>query len=101
MIPTDKSCDSADLLALTLEMDDFAAPVKGIVKALDTGIKLAKRVSKSASSAPGAQALQISESAHYLQKASEETSQAICAAYRQNVRQYGEPFTKALIEDRE
>lgn len=82
-------------------MDDFAAPVKGIVKALDTGVKLAKRVSRSASSAPAAQALQISESAHTLQKALEESSQAISAAYKQNVGQCGGSFTKALIEDRE
>ena len=81
-------------------MDDFAAPVKGIIKALDTGVKLAKRVSKSASSAPAAQALQISESAHDLQKALEESSKAISDAYKHNVGQCGEPFTKAIVADR-
>jgi hypothetical protein len=81
-------------------MDEFAAPVKGIVKALDNGIKLAKRASKSASSAPGAQALQISESAHSLQKTLDESSKALSDAYKQNVMRCGEHFTKALGEDR-
>lgn len=96
MIPADKSCDSADLLG---EMDDFAAPVKGIVKALDTGVKLAKRVSRSAGSAPAAKALQISESAHNLQKVLEESSKAISDAYMQYVGSCGEPFTTALVDE--
>jgi hypothetical protein len=96
VIPADKSCDSADLLG---EMDDFAAPVKGIVKALDTGVKLAKRVSRSAGSAPAAKALQISESAHNLQKVLEESSKAISDAYMQYVGSCGEPFTTALVDE--
>ena len=78
------------------------APVKGIIKGLETGIKLAKRVSKSASAAPvfSAQALQASESAQKLQKALERTSQAIIEGYRQNIGQCGEPFTKGLVDNR-
>ncbi len=82
-------------------MDYAAAPVKGIIKALDTGIKLAKRVSKSAASAPGEQSLQISEAAHILQRALEESSEAISDIYRSAVGRCGQAFTKALIEDRE
>ena len=93
-----KSCGPADLL---LEMDDFVAPVKGIVRALDTGIKLAKRASRSTGSAPGAQALQIAESAQSLQKTLEESSRAISDAYKQSSRQCGERFIIALVEDGE
>jgi hypothetical protein len=82
-------------------MDDFAAPVKGIVKALDNGIKLAKRLSKSASSAPAEQAPQISESAHSLQRVLDESSRTVRDAYRHTLAQCGEPFIKALVEDRE
>jgi len=80
-------------------MDDFAAPVKGILKALDTGIKLAKRVSKSASSATVAHASQISDAAQALQRTLEESSKTVNDAYRHTVDQCGEPFTKALVED--
>jgi len=79
--------------------DDFVAPVKGLTKALDTGIKLARRVSKSASSASAAQALQITESAQRLRKSLEGCSQTISGAYRETVGSCGEPFTKALVED--
>jgi hypothetical protein len=81
--------------------DHFAASVKGITKALDTGIKLAKRVSRSASDASAGKALQILESAKRLQRELEGSSQVICDAYTQVLEACGEqPFTKALIEDR-
>lgn len=80
-------------------MDDFAATVTGIVKALDSGIKLTKRVSKYATSASTPQALQLSDLAHSLQESLEKSSQAISDAYVQNVEACGEPF-KALVEDR-
>jgi hypothetical protein len=82
-------------------MDDFAAPVKGILKALDNGIKLAKRVSKSTKLDPAAQALHIPESAHDLQNILEESSKVIIDAYRHSHGQCGDPFTRALAEDRE
>lgn len=82
-------------------MDDFAAPVKGILKALDNGIKLAKRVSKSTKLNPAAQALHIPESAHDLQNILEESSKIVIDAYRHSHAQCGEPFTRALAEDRE
>jgi hypothetical protein len=82
-------------------MSDIVAPVKAIIKAIDTGIKLAHRVAESASSASTAKALQISESAPSLQKSLERTSQALKEAYQQNVEACGEPFTKALVEDSE
>lgn len=88
-------------LVFTPDMSDVVAPVKAIIKAIDTGIKLAHRVSESASSASTAKALQISESAPSLQKSLERTSQAIRDAYHQNVESCGEPFTKTLIEDSE
>ncbi len=78
--------------------DDHVAPVKGIIRAIDQGIKLAKRVSRSADSASAAQALQISESAKYVQKALESNSKAINDAYRQSVEACGEPFAKALVD---
>jgi hypothetical protein len=80
-------------------MDDFAAPVKGIIKALDTGIKLAKRVLKSAGSAPTSQSLQIFESAHSLQRTLEESSKAICDAYKQNVELCGQSFAAHLADE--
>ena len=80
-------------------MDDFAAPVKGIVKALDTGIKLARRASRSANSAPEEQALRISESARTLQAVLEDGSNTIHDAYGHTLRQCGESFTRALVED--
>jgi hypothetical protein len=82
-------------------MSDFVAPVKAIIKAIDTGIRFASRVSESASSATTATALQISESAPTLQKSLERSSQAIRDAYQQNFVACGEPFTKALVEDSE
>jgi hypothetical protein len=79
--------------------DDFVAPVKGIIRAIDQGVKLAKRVSRSADSASATQVLRISESAKSVQKALERSSKAINDACRQNVETCGEPFTKALVED--
>jgi hypothetical protein len=85
------------------------APVKAILKALETGIKLAGRVSESAelafseaaNSATTAKAQQIAQSAPNLQKALEQTCQAIRDAYQQAIEAYGKPFTKALVEDSE
>lgn len=80
--------------------DDFAAPIKGIIKALDAGIKLTKRVARSASDGPS-NLIYISELAQNLQKNLEKTSQAIADAYRDAVGSYGEDFAKALMEDGE
>ncbi|KAF7960422.1 hypothetical protein EAE96_000104 [Botrytis aclada] len=78
--------------------DDFAAPIKGIIKALDAGIKLTKRVARSAGEGPS-NLIYISELAQNLQKNLEKTSQAIADAYRDAVGSYGEDFAKALMED--
>jgi hypothetical protein len=80
--------------------DDFVTPVKGIIKALDTGIRLTKKIAKTASSPPSAQGQQIQKLAQNLQKSLEKSSQAIVEGYRQNDSGYGQQFTKALIEDR-
>lgn len=80
--------------------DDFVAPVKGIIKALDTGIKLARRITKSSNTTSTVQALQITEIARDLQRSLEGNSKAIGDAYKQGVESCGEPFTKALREDR-
>ncbi|KAE9370685.1 hypothetical protein N431DRAFT_343674 [Stipitochalara longipes BDJ] len=89
-------------------MTDFVAPVKAILKALETGIKLAHRVAESAelavsefaSPAIEAKAQQISESAPGLQRSLEHTCQAIRDAYRQEVEICGKAFSKALVEDK-
>jgi hypothetical protein len=96
------------LLALAPAMTEVA-PVKAVLKALETGIKLAGRVSESAeltfseaaNSATTAKAQQIAQLAPSLQKALEQTCQAIRDAYQQDVEAYGKPFTKALVEDSE
>jgi len=80
-------------------MGDLIAPVKGIIKALDAGTKLAKRVAKATTSATGLQILQITESAKTLQDSLEECSRDISDAYRQVLGSCGEAFTKALLED--
>jgi chaperonin GroEL (HSP60 family) len=80
--------------------DDFVASVKGITKALETGLKLAKRISKSANFSSRAQALKITETTQALQKSLEGDSQAIRNVYWEAVRSCGEPFTKALAENR-
>lgn len=80
--------------------DDFAAPVKGIIKALDAGIKLTRRVSKSATNGPENYKY-ISELAGNLQRNLERSSQAIADAYRDAVGSCGEDFAKALMEDGE
>jgi len=79
--------------------DDFAAPVKGITKALDTGLKLAKRVTKTRVSGSSAQVLQISESSKSLQKVLEGSSQEITSAYRFVLASCGEALPKALVEN--
>lgn len=81
--------------------DDFVAPVRVLLKALEAGIKVAGRLTASASTVPAAQALQISEAAQTLQKSLERSSQAVADAYRQNTARCGEPFTKTLVEDSE
>ncbi|RAL60286.1 hypothetical protein DID88_000065 [Monilinia fructigena] len=78
--------------------DDFAVPVKGIVKALEVGIKLTKRIATSASQGPE-NFIYISELAQTLQRNLEKSSQAIADAYRDAVRSCGEDFAKALMED--
>lgn len=91
-------------LAAGLELkmgDDFVAPVRALLKALDTGIKVAGRLTASARHVPAAQALQVSEAAQILLKSLERSSQAIAEAYRQNVAICGEAFTKVLVEDGE
>lgn len=80
--------------------DNFAAPVKGIIKALDVGIKLTKRVSRSASHGPE-NLIYISELAQELQRNLEKSSQAISDAYRDAIGSCGEDFAKALMEDGE
>ena len=82
--------------------DDFAISVIGILKALDSGIRSAKRVSKSANAGPvfSGHSLQALESAQKLQKSLENSSRAISDAYKQNAGQCGESFTTALVEDR-
>ncbi|KAG4427477.1 hypothetical protein IFR05_017039 [Cadophora sp. M221] len=79
--------------------DDFVAPVRVLLKALEAGIKVAGRLTASASTVPAAQALQISEAAQILQKSLERSSQAVADAYRQNAARCGDPFTRALVED--
>lgn len=77
------------------------APVRALLKALDAGIKVASRLTTSATDVPAAHALQISEAAQILQKSLERSSQAIAEAYRQNVATCGESFPKALVDDGE
>lgn len=80
--------------------DDFAVPVKGIIKALEVGIKLTKRIATSASHGPE-NLIYISELAQALQRNLEKSSQAIADAYRDAVGSCGEDFAKALMEDGE
>jgi hypothetical protein len=80
--------------------DEFVPPVRALLKAIDAGIKIAGRLVASARRVPAGRALQISEPAQYLQKSLGQSSQAIVEAYRQNVAICGDPFTKALAEDR-
>jgi hypothetical protein len=81
--------------------DDVAPPVKGITKAFDTGLKLAKKASKTTGSGTGsaAQLLQLCESAKRLQKSLEESSRTINNAYREILASCGEAFPKSLVED--
>lgn len=78
---------------------DFVAPVKGINKALESGIKLARGISRSVSDAPAVIALKIAESAKTLQKSLENDAKAISEAYRQGVKDFGQPFFNALVEN--
>jgi hypothetical protein len=75
------------------------APVKNILRSLELGIKLAKRIARAAESASQDQALQIFESASSLQNSLEGTSKAISDAYEQSAKLCGEPFARALLED--
>ena len=81
--------------------DDLAGPVKGIVKAFDNGVKLSKRVSRSARSTSATQALQIAESAHNLENGLERNSKVIGDAYRDCLGTCGQIFAKTLVEDGE
>lgn len=74
--------------------EDVVAPVRGITKALATGCKLTKRILKVVLTNSAAQATQN------LQNSLEQTALAINSAYGDNVKSCGEPFTKALVEDR-
>ncbi|KAE8441922.1 hypothetical protein EG329_004180 [Mollisiaceae sp. DMI_Dod_QoI] len=81
--------------------NEIVAPVRNILKAFELGIKLANKVSRSASDASAAQALQISESAPSLQRSLERISRVINDSYGQHVGTCGEPFGKALEDDGE
>ncbi|EDN98218.1 hypothetical protein SS1G_13075 [Sclerotinia sclerotiorum 1980 UF-70] len=78
--------------------DDFAAPVKGIIKALDAGIKLTKRIARTASHGPE-NLKYIAELAQNLQRTLEKSCQGIADAYRDAAGSCGEAFAKALLED--
>lgn len=80
--------------------DDYAPPVKGIIRALDAGIKLTKRISITASRGPPNLA-HIAELARELQRSLEKSSQAISEAYKDAVKSCGDEFAKALVEDGE
>ncbi|KAL2065665.1 hypothetical protein VTL71DRAFT_3335 [Oculimacula yallundae] len=79
--------------------DDFVAPVKALLKALNAGRGVASRLAASANTVSAAQALQITEAARILQKSLDQSSQAVADAYRQNAATCGEPFTRTLVED--
>lgn len=83
--------------------DDLVPSVKGIVRAYDTGIKLAKRVTKSATSdtatATAARALEIAESAHRLQSSLERSSETIRDVYDTYVSIHGDSFAQAVTEN--
>lgn len=79
--------------------DDIAPGVKSILKAIDSGIKLGKRVARSSVYAPAAQVLQISESAQKLQKSLEGSSKAIKNAYNESVEICGGLFIDALLDE--
>ena len=81
--------------------DDFATPVKGIIKAYDSGIKLARRIAKSANSTTALKALDIATSARDLQESLEGSSKAVADVYTRCFEQWGEPFARALMEDSE
>lgn len=80
--------------------DDVAPPVKGIIKALEVGIKLSKRVSKSAGEGSPNLAY-ISDLAQELQTNLEKSSQAISDAYKAATLSCGQAFAQALVEDGE
>jgi len=80
--------------------DDIAPGVKSIIKAIDSGIKLGKRVARSSVYAPAAQVLQISSSAQELQKSLQGSSKAISDAYNESVKKCGQPFVNALLDER-
>lgn len=83
-------------------MSDTTAPgVKSILKAIDSGIKLGKRVARSSVYAPAAQVLQIADSAHNLQQSLAGSYKAITDAYKDCVAKCGEPFVDALLDEQE
>lgn len=79
--------------------DDFAAPVKGILKAFDVGSKLAKRVSKSASSASVAQAQRITSASQDLFESFEGSKKAVTDVYVRHAGFGGLRFARILNED--
>lgn len=80
--------------------EELIPSVKGITKALETGIKLAKRISRSAESSSAEKSPEIIEVAQKLQKALEADSQAIRNVYLHAERACGESFNKTLLENR-
>ncbi|KAH8587595.1 hypothetical protein B0O99DRAFT_526536 [Bisporella sp. PMI_857] len=80
-------------------MTDYITPVKGIVKALETGTKLAKRVSRSTASNSELHASTIFESARALQESLAESAKDISDAYAQLLGSCGDRFALGLTED--
>ncbi|CZT01997.1 uncharacterized protein RCO7_05480 [Rhynchosporium graminicola] len=80
--------------------DDFVAPVKALLKALNAGKGVGNRLAASANTAPATQALQITDAVLVLQESLERSSHAITEAYRQNAAGCGDQFARTLSEDK-
>ncbi|TAQ84437.1 hypothetical protein B7494_g7232, partial [Chlorociboria aeruginascens] len=94
------SCDGwARRLPLRTMSLEWIPPVRGITKALDTGIKLSRRVAKSTILVTAAKALQISKSVQNLQKGLEKSKGSIIEAYEQVDKLCGKSFIEALKAD--
>lgn len=78
---------------------DFVPPIKSILKTLESAIKLARRVTRSADLAPPDQGRLVSESAQELKVELEKSSKAIKDAYAQSLEICGNSFTQPLRED--
>lgn len=81
--------------------DEFAAPVKGIVKALEAGIRLAGRVLNAAASIreDQEQALLIPPSARNVKKVLEENRLVIADTYKQENEKSAGAFAVALDQN--